>query len=370
MVVDPVVAADTVEMDAQSLERVRALFQQQIDQGLHPGAGLAVYRHGKLVLDLQAGVASQESGQPVMPDTLFVLFSSTKAMTAACLHILWQRGKFAWDDPVASHWPGFAKNGKDGITIRQVLSHQGGFPETPGELHWSKWQDWDAVVEAMENITPEYAPGQVMAYHPRNYGWVIGELVRRIDGRTFDRFLREEITGPLGMTDTYVGLPEEHEERVARLHAMEDCDRPGMVPPYNRPEVHRAVQPAGGGIATARDLARFYAMMCGGGTLDGSSILAAQTLTEVTRLQVEGLDHSLGQHMRRSLGLVLADQRMGASDGQGARTFGHGGAGTSIGWADPESGLAMAFITNGFRANKTNNPRLESISRAVRQACR
>ena len=370
MVVDPVVAADTVQMDAQSLERVRALFQQQIDQGLHPGAGLAVYRHGKLVLDLQAGVASQESDQPVMPDTMFVLFSSTKAMTAACLHILWERDQLAWDDPVASHWPGFAKNGKDGITIRQVLSHQGGFPETPGELHWSKWQDWDAVVEAMENITPEYAPGQVMAYHPRNYGWVIGELVRCIDGRTFDRFLREEITGPLGMTDTYVGLPEEHEERVATLYAMEDCDRPGMVPPYNRPEVHRAVQPAGGGIATARDLARFYAMMCGGGTLDGSTILAAQTLTEVTRLQVEGLDHSLGQKMRRSLGLVLADQRMGASDGQGARTFGHGGAGTSIGWADPESGLAMAFITNGFRANKTNNPRLESISRAVRQACR
>jgi CubicO group peptidase (beta-lactamase class C family) len=370
MVVDPVAAADSVEMDAQSLERVRALFQRQIDEGLHPGACLAVYRHGKLVLDLQAGVASQESGQPVMPDTMFVLFSSTKAMTAACLHILWQRGKFAWDDPVAKHWPGFAKNGKDGITIRHVLSHQGGFPETPGELHWSKWQDWDAVVEAMENITPEYAPGQVMAYHPRNYGWVIGELVRRIDGRTFDRFLREEITGPLGMTDTYVGLPEEHEERVATLYAMEDCDRPGMIPPYNRPEVHRAVQPAGGGIATARDLARFYAMMCGGGTLDGSTILAAQTLTEVTRLQVEGLDHSLGQHMRRSLGLVLADQRMGASDGQGARTFGHAGAGTSIGWADPESGLAMAFITNGFRANKTNNPRLESISRAVRQACR
>ena len=158
--------------------------------------------------------------------------------------------------------------------------------------------------------------------------------------------------------------------KPSTLYAMEDCDRPGMVPPYNRPEVHQAVQPAGGGIATAHDLARFYAMMGGGGTLDGISILTPQTLAEVTRLQVEGLDHSLGQHMRRSLGLVLADQRMGSSEGQGARTFGHGGAGTSIGWADPESGLAMAFITNGFRANKTNNTRLESISRAVRQACR
>ena len=170
----------------------------------------------------------------------------------------------------------------------------------------------------MENITPEYAPGQVMAYHPRNYGWVIGELVRRIDGRTFDRFLREEITGPLGMTDTYVGLPEEHEERVATLYAMEDCDRPGMIPPYNRPKVHQAVQPAGGGIATARDLARFYAMMGGGGTLDGKSILAPQTLTEVTRLQVEGLDHSLGQHMRPRFGLGAGRPPNGSLRGPGS----------------------------------------------------
>ena len=135
-----VVAAGSVQMDAQALDGVRALFQQQIEQGLHPGAVLAVYRHGKLVLDLQGGVASQESGQPVMSDTMFVLFSSTKAMTAACLHILWQRGKLAWDDPVAKHWPGCAKNGKDRITIRHVLSHQGGFPETPSELHWKKWR--------------------------------------------------------------------------------------------------------------------------------------------------------------------------------------------------------------------------------------
>ncbi|GIT70155.1 MAG: hypothetical protein Ct9H300mP27_12590 [Chloroflexota bacterium] len=109
----------------------------------------------------------------------------------------------------------------------------------------------------------------VLAYHPRNYGWMIGELVRRIDGRPFNEFLRDEITRPLGMDDTYVGMPEEFEPRVAKLHAMEDCDRPGMVTTYNNPGVHQAVQPPGGGIATARDLARFYAMMGAGGTLDG-----------------------------------------------------------------------------------------------------
>jgi len=364
-----VVAAASVQMDPQVLEGVERLFRQQIDRGLHPGAALAVYRHGKLVLDLQGGLADRESGKRIASDTMFVLYSSTKALAAVTLHILWQRRQLEWDDPVAKHWPEFARNGKGAVTIRHVLTHRGGFPETPGELTWNKWRDWDAVVQAMEEISLEYQPGEVMAYHARNFGWVIGELVRRIDGRPFNRFLQEEVTGPLGMTDTYVGLPPELEERVSRMHAMEDCDRPGMIPPYNQPEVHQAVQPAGGGIASARDLARFYAMMVGSGALDGVRILGKETLMEVTQLQVEGMDHSLGQHMRRSLGLVLADQRMGASETAGSRTFGHGGAGTSVGWADPDLGLAVAFITNGFRANQTNNPRLEAISQAVRDAC-
>ena len=163
--------------------------------------------------------------------------------------------------PVAAYWPAFAKHGKGTVTIRHILTHRGGFPETPPELSWDRWQDWDYVVECMEDIIPDYPAGQIMAYHPRNFGWVIGELVRRIDGRHIGAFLREEILDPLALHDGYVGLPPELEPRVSRIHAMEDCDRPGMIRPYNRPEVHQAVHPAGGGIFTARDLARFYAML-------------------------------------------------------------------------------------------------------------
>ena len=362
-------AADSVQMDSRGLARVEGLFYQQIDQGLHPGAVLAVYRHGQLVLDLHGGLADQQASIPVTSDTMFVLFSSTKPLAAVCLHILWERGKLNWDDAVANYWPGFAKNGKEAVTIRHVLTHQGGFPETPGSTVWKKWQDWDFIVQAIEDLIPEYQPGEVMAYHPRNYGWVVGELVRRIDGRPINQFLREEVTGPLGMADAYVGLPPELEDRVSRIHAMEDCDRPGMIPPYNEPEVHQAVQPAGGGIATARDLARFYATLGAGGSLDGVRILKEETVAEVTRLQIEGVDYSLGQYMRRALGLVLADQRMGASEHVGPRTFGHAGAGTSVGWADPDLGLAVAYITNGFRCAGTNVPRLAAISRAVRAAC-
>lgn len=366
------IVLDEVGMDPAAVQELENLFRRQIDRGLHPGAGLAVYRHGRLAVDLWGGLADDAGGTPVAADTMFILYSSTKPLAAACLHVLWERGQVDWDDTVAQYWPEFAKHGKDAVTVRHVLTHKGGFPETPPELSWDRWQDWDYVVQCMEDIIPDYPAGQIMAYHPRNFGWVIGELVRRIDGRHIGVFLREEILDPLGLHDGYVGLPAELEPRVSRIHAMEDCDRPGMIRPYNRPEVHQAVHPAGGGIFTARDLARFYAMMCNGGELDGVRILKPETVAEATRLDSEANDFSLGTRMRRSLGLVLDDSRMGATTnaGDGLGTFGHGGAGTSVGWADPGMGLAVAYITNGFRASATNNPRLAAISRAVRAACR
>ena len=364
-----VVAASSVQMDPQALGRVEEIFQQQIDQGLHPGAALAVYRYGQLVLDIIGGHVDDDASKPVTQDTMFVLFSSTKPLAAACLYILWERSKFNWDDPVSKYWPGFAQNGKESVTIRHILNHQGGFPDTPPEITLQQWSDRDAIVQALEQIRPIYEPGTVLAYHPRNFGWVIAELVQRIDGRPFRQFFQEELTGPLGMRDTYVGLPASLEDRVSPLHATEDCDNPGQVYTYNQLEAHLAVQPAGGGISTAPDLARFFAMMQGQGTLDGTRILAPETVDEVTKVQIEGLDVTNDRHVRRSLGLVVGDPRSAAEDPSTSRTFGHGGAGTSIGWADPESGVAMAYITNGFRSDATNFPRLAAVCQAVRAAC-
>jgi len=208
----------------------------------------------------------------------------------------------------------------------------------------------------------------LIAYHPRNFGWVVGELVRRIDGRPIDQFVREEITGPLQIEEFHLGIDPSMEERVAKLHAMEDCDRTSQVTIYNRPEVHTAVLPAGGGIATARGLARFYAMMACSGSLEGVKTMKPETVVEVTKLQAEGLDHSLDRNVMRSLGLSLADPRSAAPGNENIRTFGHAGSGTSIGWANPDSGLAVAYITNGFRAESTNTPRLAEISQAVLDA--
>ena len=364
-----IVTADSVKMDSRALATVEKLFWRQIEDGLHPGAALAVYRYGNSVLDLYGGIADTDTGRPVTQDTLFVLYSSTKAITASCMHLLWQQGKLMWDDPVAKHWPEFAQNGKGKITIRHVLTHQGGFPDTPKELTWDKWRDWDAVVKAMEGITPTHEPEAVIAYHRANYGWVIAELVRRIDGRPFSQFLREEITGPLGMNDTYVGLPPSEEGRVSRIHPMKDSGNPEVAATANRPEVHQAVHPAGGGIATARDLARFYAMMACGGTLDGVRVLNPETVAGATAFQLEGTDLTFGTYVYRALGLWLGDPRMGASKTVATHTFGHGGIGTSVGWADPDIGLAVGFIANGFQANPTHLPRLTIISQAIRDAC-
>ena len=373
-----VVTADTVKMDPQALRVVEEVFNSQIENGLHPGAALAVYRHGQLVLDLYGGVADYATGRPVTEDTLFVLYSSVKPFAAAVIYVLMDRGLISLDEPVAKYWPEFAQNGKAGVTVRHILSHRGGFPLTPPELTWDKWSDWEFVMRAVEKAPTVSEPGTVLAYHPLNYGWVCGELVRRIDGRPFNQFLREEVTGPLGMNDFYVGLPPSLEGRVAKIYAMEDVDSAGlnMVPniphlvdTWNRPEVHQAVIPSANGIGTARDLARFYAMMVGGGTLDGVQILKPETIKEVTQLQAQGIDANFGNFLRLCLGMALGDPSYGFSRTVDRRTYGHAGAGTSVGWGDPDSGLAFAFVPNGFRSLPMFYVRPAALSQAVRNAC-
>ena len=361
-------APEGVAMDSDKLEQVKKLFYSQISEGLHPGAGLSVYRYGKQVLDIHGGTSNRE---PVTADTMFVLMSSTKPLTACCLYILKERGKIDWDELVCKHWPEFAQNGKDTVTIRHILTHMGGFPATPEDLPWTDWPDWGKVTSAMERAQTIYVPGKTLAYHPINYGWVIAEIVRRVDGRTFDRFIAEELTTKLGMDNTYVGLPSGLEQRVSPMHLMEeDADTSGYSSTFSEPTVLRSVVPGANGVATAGNLARFYAMMERKGSLDGSTVIESDTVDEAVQFQVEGVDKSTGAFAQRSLGLALADERMGKSNTNPLSTFGHGGAGTSIGWADLDSGLAVGYITNGFRGTLSNNARLAAVSQSIRDACK
>src|SRR5215204_5937443 len=208
--------------DIEGLVDVERLFSEQLSPlRLHPGAALAVYRHGRLVLDLTAGFADTQQGQPVRTDTLFLLFSSTKPLASVSLWQQIERGAAGLDDPVAEYWPAFAGNGKAGVTLRHVLSHRGGFPLTPPTLTPERWGDWTWAVRTIEAMPLSHEPGAVSAYHRLTQQWVCAELVHRLDGRAYGDYLRAEITGPLEMVDTVVGLPEDKVQRAALLHATE-----------------------------------------------------------------------------------------------------------------------------------------------------
>lgn len=358
-------------MSSKNIDKIKLLFQEQIDRGLHPGAAMAVYRNGILMLDLYGGVANKETNEPVNRNTLFVIFSSTKPIASFCWHILWERGQIELGHFITDYWPEFGKNGKSKITVRHILTHTGGFPQTPGELTAEKMVEWDAATTAMENAVPIYQPGEVIAYHPLNFGWVTGEVVKRVDGRNISRFLREEVTNPLGMKDFFLGLPPEQEHRVAKLHAMEDCESPDTVEIFNRPQSHQGIIPAANGICTARDLARFYAMLSTGGSLDGANIIRSGVIKSVAAIQEEGIDRTNGREVKLGLGFAIDDPRMGTQRGSTRynHSIGHGGLGSSIGWVDLESRLAVAIITNGVRGEESNSKRLAELSEAVRDAC-
>jgi CubicO group peptidase (beta-lactamase class C family) len=362
--------------DTAVLVEVERLFAEQLSPlRLHPGAALAVYRHGLLVLDLTAGFADTQQGQPVRPDTLFLLFSSTKPLASVALWQQIERGAAGLDDPVAAHWSAFARNGKERITLRHVLSHRGGFPLTPPALTPERWGDWTCAVRAIEAMPLSYEPGAVSAYHHLTQQWVCAELVHRLGGRAYGDYLRAEITGPLAMNDTFVGLPLDQEHRAARLHATESTDERErkILQRFNRPEVRRAVVPAATGFSTARDMARFYAALAAGGALDAARILRPETVERMLSVEVDGeIDRTFEVPVRRGLGFELgglADPRRhwpGATST--VHTFWHGGFGSSVCWGDADSGLAMAFLSNGVRRDEAGATARRDLSDAVRAA--
>jgi CubicO group peptidase (beta-lactamase class C family) len=364
--------------DIERLVEVERLFTAQLSSlRLHPGAALAVYRHGRLVLDLTAGFADTQQGDPVRPDTLFLLFSSTKPLASVALWQQIERGAAALDDPVAAHWPAFAGNGKAGVTLRHVLSHRGGFPLTPPTLTPEHWGDWTWAVRAIEAMPLSYEPGVVSAYHHLTQQWVCAELVHRLGGRAYQDYLRAEITGPLTMNDTFVGLPLDQEHRAARLHATESADEREreILQRFNRREVRRAVVPAATGFSTARDMARFYAVLAAGGELDGVRVLRPETVAQMFQIEVDGeIDRTFDVPVRRGLGFELGgltDQRR-HSPGAGStvRTFWHGGFGSSVCWGDADTGLAMAFLSNGVRRDQAGAIARRDLSDAVRAVFR
>ena len=258
-----------------------------------------------------------------------------------------------------------------------MLSHRGGFPLTPPGLTPERWGDWAWAVWVIETMPLSYEPGTVSAYHQLTQQWVCAELVQRLDGRAYGDYLRTEITGPLKMADTIVGLPDEQAPRAAFLHATESTDERdrSILQRFNRRDVRRAVVPAATGFSTARDMARFYAALTAGGALDGARILQPETVARMLCVEVDGeIDRTFEVPVRRCLGFELgglADVRRhwpGATST--VRTFWHGGFGSSVCWGDLDLALAMAFLSNGVRRDEAGAGARRDLSDAVRAAFR
>ncbi len=364
-------------------ERIAALFERHLEVGLHHGAQLAVYVDGDLVIDLAGGVTGPD-GDTETPETRHVLFSCTKPYAAVTLHSLVEDGALAYDDRVVDHWPAFADAGteKAEITIRQVLSHTAGLQKSTVDGRPAAWSDWDAVIEILEEQDPLSPPGEVPAYHALTFGWLVGELVRRVSGTPIEKAATERVFDPLDMEQTGIGLRDDEDDAVATVVGFEPFDRcrdPGeglgnnaaVAEPFNAEEIHRAVIPASNGIGTARDMARFYACLANDGELEGTQLLERETVERMTQLEAEtDADGTLGREARFALGFWKGGTTIAPYGSLSPEhVFGHAGLGSSVGWADPEENIGFSYVTNGVRDGSYEHlARVNALADAVRLA--
>ncbi len=328
---------------------IQTVLDELVASGAEIGLQFAAYRGGELIADAWAGTADSATGPAVDGDTLFNMSSCGKGVAATCLHILADRGAVDYDTPVATYWPEFAANGKAGVTVRHVLSHKSGIPHTPPGYDAAMLADWDRMCAAIAQLAPIFEPGTRTAYQAVNYGFIVGEIIRRVDGRPIGTFLREEIDRPLGADSLFFGVKDDELPRVATIVeasvARTDGDRPAptvKAATFNQTEVRKAAIPSSGGITNARSLARHYAMLVQGGELDGVRLLSPDRIRTATALQTDQVDELYKAAIKRSLGYRLGDD---TGPGTGPRAFGHVGNGM-FGYADPDSGLAVALLRN------------------------
>jgi CubicO group peptidase (beta-lactamase class C family) len=369
------------------------VIDQAIEEALSAGeVGLqiAAYLDGNLVVDTWAGVADQLSEEPVSEDTLFNVFSSTKAATNVALHIQAERGHVDYYASVAQYWPEFGCNGKEQATVYDVLTHRLGLPFMPAAVTPERMCDWDWMVSQIAIMHPMFEPGTRTAHMPYTYGWIVGEIVRRTDPahRSLGEFVQEDICQPLQIDGLFLGLPEKYEPRVARLvdfppdalvlDSVPDCILNAAVPPnvstsqevFGRSDVRQSCHGGAGGIMNAHSLARLFAMIAGGGVLDGVRLLSEDRVRTFTVQRPPVHFDPVYAGQRGSIGgFWLQDGKMAsmAPAGPGASIVAQPGAGGSIGWADLKTGLSVAITHNRmFAVGKPQDNPLLAIGNAIR----
>ncbi|MCH7982720.1 MAG: serine hydrolase [Chloroflexi bacterium] len=345
---------------APDIKIIENEFNRQIADGMHSCATLAVFRGGKQVVDITRGA---RHARP-----LFRVFSMGKPLAAAVLWRYRARGHFDWDTPVAEFWPEFGTRGKSRITIAHVLSHTAGLP-SHFHIPVDDYTDWGRVISHIEDMTPETEPGSTVHYHSRTFGWLVGEIVARVSGLSFDEAFAREVTLPLGLKNTSFTVEPADFGRVVPLEVADDWEDKNFAAEMNVALHHQVMLPSGSLITTAHDVAKFYSAISGHGKINGVPWLPEEIIEQVTTVRAEGPDAASGNYSRIGLGVRLPstppNQYASANDHD---TAGHGGMGTCSGWASLTGNVSVAYITNRFQLEEPNKRRLHGMSLAVRKS--
>jgi CubicO group peptidase (beta-lactamase class C family) len=292
------------------------------------------------------------------------LFSQTKVLTSSTIWTLVEEGRLSFMDKISDHLPEFAARGKGGITLQQVMTHQGGFPS--GDVSRESWADHARMRAEVCDFSLDWTPGSRLQYHPRAAHLTQAMVIEAVTGRDYRDVIRDSVLAPLGLAkDVFVGVPEGEQARCADTYSAEPRD--------NSPEFKAAGLPSGGGYANARGMAAFYQMLLGQGRLGGVRLLSPRLVAYVTRNHTGEIgDHQMdGIPMHRGLGPHVrgdSDRIRGLGTIAAPQTFGHGGAGTSYSWADPTSGVSFAYLTNHMQPDPWHSARLDRIANLVHAA--
>jgi len=371
-------------IDSEKLEMVFARAKRDVDDGTLPSAQVAVARHGRLAGTRTFGRARQGGAErPATDDTLYHVFSSTKAVVAAAVWLLFEDGRLSLDEKVADIIPEFGTNGKEAIDVETLMLHAGGFPLAPfAPEHWT---DREKLLETFAMWRLNWPVGSRYEYHATSMHWVLAEILHRRGGADFKTFIRERITGPMGLDELYVGCPLDQQHRVADVTYVTPPVEPpggwGEVTPeailrFNEPEVRAAGVPGGGAVASAATMALFYQPLINRGvTADGRHIMKPETIEFATKVRARPhhidealklIDPSLNVNTNRALAVVVAGRDgyaylRGFGRTCSPRAFGHGGAGGQIAWGDPQTGISVAYCANGFVDPMTQGRRITAI---------
>ncbi|MCI0439267.1 MAG: beta-lactamase family protein [Chloroflexi bacterium] len=346
---------------------VKEAFAENFARGSEVGAAVAVYLDGRPVVDVWAGYSNAARTKPWERDTIVNTMSVTKGMTAICAHRLVEQGKLDLDAPVASYWPEFTQAGKEKIPVRYLLNHRAGLPAVRKPLPPEALFDWDAMTQALAAQDPWWEPGTKLGYHVYTFGWLVGELVRRISGSSLGTFFRREVAEPLGV-DFHIGLDTRDDPRVAECIIPRPPDTPNPMAellrdpesitskainnPPREPDVvnsldwRRAEIPSANGHGNARAVARVYGALAMGGEMDSVRLLSPEVIERAIIEEYCGPDAVYPRLTRVGLGFWL--NCSSAPLGPNPRSFGHPGAGGSLGFADPDARIGFGYVINKF----------------------